>query len=263
MKKTLLFLLAIVSVSPVFAQFPLPELGVGYTYSAPTRGMKNTIQQANGVNVFAGVSNRSNRLTYGVELNYGIYGRDQSEQEYQMSDGTLAPMNIIVSNSFTNLMAVTRLNLVPNGTVQPYALIKGGYSWYNTRLNIYDLDDQDSCEPVETALLQKDGTMIYSLGGGLQINLSNVFKRAPKNFLFLDLQSSITSGGRVNYMNTDAPSGTHQHHHGTSSTRSTDLTAPFLNTQTQIVHAHHVGSLYTSFVNMIDFRLGFTIKPVY
>jgi hypothetical protein len=135
--------------------------------------------------------------------------------------------------------------------------MKAGYSWFNTNLNIYDPDDFDSCEPVETALLQKDGTWIYSVGGGLTYDLSSVFKKLHTEFLFINVSAFYTQGGTVNYMNTDVPDG---HHSSSPPNRTGDLEATFINTQTQVIHKHHVGYVYTSFAQMMDFRLGLTIR---
>ncbi|MFZ5999721.1 MAG: hypothetical protein ACOYW3_04375 [Bacteroidota bacterium] len=259
MKQLLLLFSALSVISPVMAQW-IPELSTGYVYSSPIRGMKQTISRAHGVQLFAGLTNPSTRITYGLEFSYGGYASDKSEQEYQMDNGTFAPMSIVVNSGFMNLLGVTRLNLLTHGTVRPYALFKGGYSWYKTNLNIYDEDDYDQCEPVESELLQKDGALIYSIGGGVQVNLSNLFRRAPRNFLYLDLQTSMTSGGRVTYMNSKAPSTAKPLPDGT---QASDLTAEFVNVYTQVRHPHHVGYVYSSFINMMDFRLGFTIKPAF
>ncbi len=48
--------------------------------------------------------------------------------------------------------------------------------------------------------------------------------------------------------------------HSSMSTRVQDVDAQFINTQTQVVHTHHVGYLYNSFVQMMDFRLGLTVN---
>lgn len=39
-----------------------------------------------------------------------------------------------------------------------------------------------------------------------------------------------------------------------------DVTAKFLNTQTQVIHEHHVGYVYTSMINMIDYRLDVILR---
>lgn len=259
MRKLLLPFLAFFAINNAFSQDWAPEIDMGYVYSSPTRGMRQTIRNAHGAQFNFGLTAPHQRLTYGLELNYGAYGNESSTQQYTFADGTIADMDIRVINAFTNFSATTRLNLTTHGVLRPYVLVKGGYAWYDTKLNIYDPNDWDSCEPVEANLLQRDGALVYSFGGGLQIDLGRMFQRLPENSLFVNLQSSMVQGGRVEYMNADAPN--HSTHH--SSTRTSDVEAEFINTQTQIIHRHHVGFLYSSFISQLDFRLSVTLKPRY
>ena len=82
-------------------------------------------------------------------------------------------------------------------------------------------------------------------------DLSSVFKKLPTNRLLFNGSATITLGGRVSYMNTDAP--THQH----PDSGGTEVMAEFLNTETQVVHKHHVGNVYSSYAEMMDVRAGF------
>ena len=135
--------------------------------------------------------------------------------------------------------------------------MKAGYSWYATDLNIYDPDDFDNCKPVETDILQEDGTWIYSLGGGLQYDLSDVFQKLRKEVLFITVSAFYTQGGTVEYMNTDVPDG---HHSGSPPNRISDMEASFINTQTQVIHKHHVGYVYSSYAQMMAFRFTLTFR---
>jgi len=199
----------------------------------------------------------SHRVATGLELGFTGYGHSKSSQDYTFPDGTVAPMNVIVNNSVISIMAITRLYLVANGPVRPYATFRAGYTSFGTRLNIVDPDDTDSCTPVESALLSRDGTFAYSAGGGIRIDAAWIFRKTPKGMIFIELGSNITQGGRVNYMNEDAPEPGASH---MASTRAKEVEGRFINTQTQVVHSHHVGYLYNSFVQMVDFRLGVTMR---
>jgi hypothetical protein len=90
-------------------------------------------------------------------------------QQYDLDDGTTADMEVTVSNAFANFLLAGRYNIIKEGKFQPYLSAKGGYSNYRTDLNIYDPDDNDHCEPLESDLLQRDGTLIGSLGGGFRL----------------------------------------------------------------------------------------------
>lgn len=231
-----------------------PEFGLNYVYTAPLGSMKNNIRQGNGITLAAGAFTPSNRFSIGIEVNYTQYGYDETRQQFDLDDGTTADMEIAVTNSFFNFMAYGRYYLVTEGNFQPYLSAKGGYSHYRTDLSIYDPDEDDHCQPVESDLLQRDGTLIGSVGAGVRMDFSKILKKATPGRFYLDFNTNITQGGTVRYMNTDAP----MHHHPDHD--ATGVEAEFLNTQTQVVHKHHVGTLYSSPVQMLDFRLGVFFK---
>ncbi len=246
----------IFSAIPAMAQFSQAELGFGYTYAAPINTMKRNISSGNGFTLdYYLIPNNNNRLAFGADFNYTIYGFDKSRQEYTFNDGSVAPMDIIVNNSFMNFMLGTRYYITgaEGKAVRPYINVRGGYTWFRTNLNIYDPDDTDHCKPVDKDLLMKDGTVSISGGGGLHWDLSSIFKRRPPNTLLFNLSANLTLGGRVSYMNTDGPEPGHTHH-------TTDVTARFINTHTQVVHEHHVGYVYSSYVEMVEIRAGFVFR---
>jgi hypothetical protein len=252
---TLLFCLTI-SVA-TYAQLKNTEFGLGYTYAAPLATMKQNIRQGHGFTMnYYFIPEKNKRFAFGIDASYTIYGYDKSKQRYEFDDGSTARMDIIVNNSFVNVMAGVRYLLVPGTekSIQPYVSLKAGYSWFRTNLNIYDPDDNDHCEPVDTDMLLQDGTFIVSPGAGFYWDLSTIFKKKEPNRFFFNVAASLTLGGRVRYMNTDAPTlnqDTHENIH-----------AQFVNTQTQIVHEHHVGYVYSSYVEMIEIRGGFVYRLV-
>lgn len=252
---SLFFLLALSHLA--IAQIQNYEFGVGYTYSSPIGTMQQNIKRGNGVTLdFYVTPEHMSRFAFGADLNLTIYGTDESKQEYTFNDGTTAKMDIIVNNYFTNFMVGGRYYLTETEgrKILPYVMLKGGYSWFRTDLNIYDPDDNDHCEPVETDMLIKDGTFLFSGGAGLHYDLSNVFKKWSSNRFIFNISASLTLGGQVNYMNTDPPD------HSSGNHSQSDVTAQFVNTQTQVVHEHHVGYVYNSYVEMVDLRAGFIYR---
>lgn len=226
------------------------DTSLGYTYMAPINTMKQNINRGHGVTLdLYLIPKKFPRLAYGLDVNYTIYGRDKSRQRYTLDDNTEAPMDIIVSNTFTNFFVGARYYILETEgrKVSPYITLKGGYSWYRTALNIYDPDDTDHCEPVEQDILKNDGTFSVSGGAGLHWDLNTIFRKMPANMLFFNISGNLTLGGRVSYMNTDAPSHNHTDHESA-------VEAEFINTDTQVVHKHHVGYVYSSFVEMVDAR---------
>lgn len=233
-----------------------PSGGISYGFMSPTGSMKPYIRHGHGLSMNYMMEAPSRRIAGGLEFNWTGYGHDKSTTEYEFPDGTIAPMEVNVLNSFGSLMATSRLYFVLDGPVRPYATVKAGYTWFRTNLTIYDPDTGDSCEPLESDILSRDGTFAYSAGGGIRIDAAWIFKKVQKGNYYIELSSNMLQGGRVNYMNEDAPSSTVMH----GTTRAKEVQAAFINTETQVVHQHHVGYSYNSFVQMMDFRLGFSFN---
>jgi opacity protein-like surface antigen len=255
MKKPLLTILFFALVQVGYGQWKR-EWSVGYAQAAPMGRMEQTLDNAHGIALDFYLLAPSKRYAVGVDLSYSIYGFSESRQQYSFSDGTTADMDINVSNSILNGMLSARYNLVKDKALTPYVGIKGGYSGFQTNLNIYDPDDTDNCEPVETDLLLADGTWTYSIGGGLSYDLSSVFKKMRSEFLFINFSTYYTQGGDIDYMNSNQ---SHTNHSNMPS-RSQDLEATFINTQTQVTHKHHVGNVYTNALQMMDFRLSVAFR---
>lgn len=256
MKKSWLVLVCLIVINTAFGQWGR-EFSVGYAFASPSGKMKQNIKQGNGVILDFHLVSPSKKFSLGADFNYSIYGFDQSRQQYTFSDGTTADMDVNVTNSFTNLMVVGRYYLLTDKKVLPFVEGKAGYSWFRTNLNIYDPDDFDSCKPIEKDILQKDGTVVYSFGGGLRYDLAPLFKRLGENHFFVNVSASYTQGGLVSYMNTDVPS---THHGSAPPNRTGTVEASFINTQTQIIHKHHVGYVYSSYAQMMDYRLTFSFR---
>ncbi len=225
------------------------EWGMGYVFSAPRGNMKETIRNAHGVMMDFYFTPNQTRYSLGLEMSMNMYGHDKSRQTYSFEDGSTAPMDIVVNNNFYNVLLAGKYFL-RQGSVQPFVTGKLGYSFYSTDLNIYDPDDFDHCEPVDNDVLKKDGSAIFSVGGGLRWDI--LPKKLPGMF-FINLSVNYTAGGMVNYMNVDAPNRSHAAH-------TSDVYAKFINTQTQVVHEHHVGNVYSSLIEMMDYRLSVSFR---
>jgi len=162
--------------------------------------------------------------------------------------------NVIVTNSFANLMATGKFFLRKDKLLNPYLSGKLGYSWYKTNLVIEDPEDEDGCKPLDSDKLLVDGTFLASGGAGIRLDFSAVFKKMNTNTLFFDLSAHLTQGGTVEYMNV------HKHTSNQPAPES-DVTARFINNRTQIVHEHHVGHVYSSAVEMMEYRIGVVFRP--
>ncbi|HYG04022.1 MAG TPA: hypothetical protein VD927_16365 [Chryseosolibacter sp.] len=253
--KKLLFLSIMLQVSFLQAQDWSFELGTNYVYANPTSGMGHVIDRGHGVGINAGMLTPDQRFAVGIDFSYAQYGRDKSRQVYTFDDGSTANMDVIVSNNFGSVMAYGKMNLVTAGTFRPYVFTKVGYTFFSTNLNIYDPDDFDHCEPVESDVLYNDRTFTGAIGAGLRFDIAAIFQKLEKGKFYVDASIHSTHGGQVRYMNSDATAHTNGGNHD-----SDQVLASFLNTQTQIVHRHHVGNLYKSRMQMTELRFGVSMQ---
>jgi opacity protein-like surface antigen len=253
MKTLISFCLALVVFGAAQAQRSTPHFAMNYGFMSPTGNMKQFIRNGHGLALSVLFEAPSHRVATGLEFNWTGYGHTKTTTDFVFPDGTSAPMEMTVTNSFSTLMLNTRLYLAVNGPVRPYASVKAGYTLFRTNLAIFDPDNGDSCEPLESDVLSLDGTFAYGAGGGIRIDASWLFKKVPRGIYYIDLSSNILQGGRVDYLNEDAPDPATMHG---GPSRAKEVHADFINTQTQVVHPHHIAYSYNSFVQMMDFRLG-------
>src|SRR5690349_17743779 len=103
--KILTLILCLILPNLVVAQFQNYEIGLGYTYTSPIATMRQNIRHGNGITMdFYLTPEKLSRFAFGIDMNYTIYGYDKKTEEYTFDDGTTAKMDIIVDNSFFNMM---------------------------------------------------------------------------------------------------------------------------------------------------------------
>lgn len=231
------------------------DFGSSFNYARPNSGMGRNIEQGFGITLEGARVLKNAPFSVGAEFSYNAYGHEKTRQQYTFDDGSVTETNVIVTNSFSNLFLTGKFFIRNSKLVNPYLSAKMGYSWYRTNLTIEDPEDVDGCQPLESERLLTDGTFTASGGGGVRIDFSGVFKKVKSNMLFLDISAHTTQGGNVEYMNVHK-----QTQHGTP---ERDVMARFINNRTQVVHEHHVGHVYTSDVQMMEYRLGVVYRPLF
>jgi hypothetical protein len=252
MKKLVLIIGAALFANAVFAQ--RFDLGSSFNYAKPIGGMAHNIDQGFGITLEAAWLPKNAPFSFGAEFAYNGYGQETTRQQFEFDDGTVTETNVIVTNTFSNLFVTGKFFLRKGKLVSPYLSAKAGYSWYKTNLVIEDPEDEDGCSPLDSDKLLVDGTFTASGGAGIRVDFSTIFKRMDSNTMFFDLSAHLTQGGTVQYMNVHNKS-----HH--SQTADSDVTARFINNSTQVVHEHHVGHVYSSLVEMMEYRLGVVFRP--
>ncbi len=251
MKKLLLAMPLIALACVSFAQ--QWDMGMGFNFSKPIGGMATNIDHGLGVSFEGAYVLKNAPFSLGAEFSYNGYGHDKTRQQYTFDDGSVTETNVIVTNSYSNLMGTGKFFLRKNKLISPYFSAKLGYSWYRTTLRIEDPEDADGCQPLEQDHLVKDGTFAVSGGAGVRVDFSSIFRKMKSNTVFFDINAHMTQGGTVRYMNVDKPVS-HQNH-------DSDVVARFINNRTQVIHEHHVGYIYNSLVEMMEYRLGVVYRP--
>lgn len=228
------------------------ELGSYANFSQPVGMMSSNMNNAIGLTLDASLIFKK-PYALGLEMAFGTYGHEQSRQEYKFDDGTVTETDVNVNNNMASVFLTGKHFLRYNKKVNPYFRGKVGWTWFTTNLTIEDPEDQTSCHPLESDILSRDNTYSFSGGAGVRIDFNSIFKNTEEGRFFFDISIQGTHGGIIKYMNVNM--------NPSSGAPDKDVMARFINTQTQVIHEHHVGYVYSSVLNMVDYRLGIVIRP--
>jgi hypothetical protein len=257
MKKVRLLTLFVVMVGPLaFAQIDLSE---NFMYVRPQQSMGNFIRQAAGLQLQGLYLIPKSPFAVGANIGVNFYGNQKTRQTYTFTDGSQTETNVKVSNQYFSFNLVGRADLLKSGIFIPYVTGQVGFNEYWTNLTIEDPEDEDGCDPLENKILLKDGAFSITGGAGVRWDLGSVIKKAGTGRFFVDLSAEYTQGGKVSYMNVEIPSDpapAAHHHTPATSDNVTAFQAKFVNPTSQVVHEHHVGDVYTSPIQQVNFKLG-------
>jgi hypothetical protein len=228
------------------------ELGMDFNLMQPIGGMERTMDNAFGVNLF-GARDLKGPFSLGLELGYNNYGSQSTPQEYYFEDGTSTITDVVVNNNIFSINAGGKYFLRNTKKLNPYVTGKVGWSRFTTNLYIEDPEDETGCEPLESDVLYHDETFTASAGAGLRLDFSAIFSKMPSDLFYFDFSFLTVRGGKVNYMNVDIDPS--------QPAPAKDVMAKFINTDTMVIHEHHVGHVYTGLVDMLQYRVGFVFKP--
>lgn len=226
------------------------EIGSDFNLSQPAGAMTRTMNNAFGIN-FDFARNFKSPFSLGTEIGFSSYGQQRTPQTYTF-DGTVTETYVVVNNNISNVNLTGKYFLRNNKKINPYVSGKLGWTWFTTKLVIEDPEDEDGCAPLDSDVLSRDNTYVASGGAGVRIDFSAIFAQMEEQVFFFDLNVHSTQGGTIQYMNVNEDY---------SSTPEKDVVTKFINRQTQVVHEHHVGYVYTSLVNMVEYRFGVVYRP--
>jgi hypothetical protein len=249
MKKVLPCLLLAITLFNINALAQHWEIGTNFNYAKASGRMAQNIDDAFGMS-FDFSRQLKTPFAIGAQLGIATYGSQKTRQSYTFDDGSVTETNVFVNNNILNFNLTGRYFLRNTKKLNPYLSGKLGWAWFKTTLTIEDPSDNFSCHPLESDVLAKDNTYIASIGAGLRVDLGIFSKKLEPKRFYIDFNTHFTQGGTVRYMNAET---TPSHHHDVP---NEDVMARFINTQTQVIHEHHVGYLYRSMISMIEYRLG-------
>jgi hypothetical protein len=250
MKTFMIFSVATLLAATAMAQSW--ELGTDFNLTQPVGGMTRTMTNAFGATLNFSRAFKA-PFSLGTEIGFGTYGSQKSRQQYTFDDGTVTETDVLVSNDIFNLNLAGRYFLRNGKLINPYLVGKIGLTVFSTTLTIEDPEDEFSCHPLESDVLSKDNTYTASGGAGVRIDFSSIFRKMDAERFYFDLHVVATQGGNIHYMNVEADPSQQR--------PDRDVMAKFINTQSQVIHEHHVGYVYTSLVNLVEYRFGVVCRP--
>ena len=230
------------------------EMKSNLVLSQPVGAMARNMNNAFGVTMAASKHFKA-PFSAGVEINFGNYGNMTSRQQYTFDDGSVTETDVNVGNNIFSLYLTGKHFLRENKNINPYLSGKLGWTWFNTNLTIEDPADEFSCHPLESDIISRDNTYALSGGAGLQIDFHTFFRNTDAGRLFFDLSVHTTHGGIVRYMNVKQDPA--------QPVPDQDIMARSINTQTQVIHEHHVGFVYSSVLSMVEYRMGVLFRMGY
>jgi hypothetical protein len=250
MKKFYLIIAALLCLQGLSAQFAIN----GY-YVNNILNMEPSPSSGNGVGMEVFFGPRHQNFSGGFAFSRSSYGSKTEAIKFN-SYGYEVNTNLRINNDFTNISLYSRYKLGKlNNFITPFVEGKFGWGFLSTRLNIEQSMDMGGCEPVYPNTVHQDGTWIGYAGGGLDLKLNGLIRRdKPERNLsaYLSLAAGYNYGGKLTYFNAEHADKTSGHQHSDKE----DYNATFIDTQTQQLHEHTIGTLQTAHLSMAEFKLG-------
>ncbi len=237
------------------------EVGMGYMYSSPRGLMSRNIHGIHALGVEGHYRLSKVPLTFGMEIGFGNYGWDQSDQLYEFPNATSMLAPVSVSNNIFNTSLVGRYEFTKETVLIPYASARAGISRFTTRLVIEDPRSAHTTEcplPLETEKLATDLSWTTGVGAGVRYDLGHLFKGLGRGYYFFDFSANYTRGTVVDYMSINQPAS------GDGFDPQTDVQSVNIlfasEANPEIIHEYHSGYLYRTPLELIDYRVMFVYR---
>jgi hypothetical protein len=240
------------------------QISLYYQYNNPLPAMGATLTQAHGFGFDGLLQTRCKNFYAGLTSSFSFYGMKREPITIITPDSATLNTHLRISNYFFQIGAAGRYILPLHfDRFQPYIEGKVNGIFFQTELIIEDPEDLSNCEPLQSDLLTKDANIAATLNFGFDFRLSKIHtafseESTPSNLYFF-MSGGFTIGGKVSYMNVETEP-THFHQQASQQPDKNPYYVDFINTQTQVVHQHHVGYVYTSPVRMMEIKGGIILR---
>ncbi len=264
------YLLSLFIVTPLLTQAQF-ETKMSYVFNSPQNFMRSSLDIASGFAMEMYGSVKKTNYYTGISFNVGVYSYHTEPIAFETADGSIINTNLNITNSFNSWSIYHKYRFSKfeeNGRLIPFIDGRTGWSFFRTSLFIEDPNDTDNCHPLEQSIMQKDNAWTVYGGAGFDLLLTGIFNPerhatcgCPKSYFSFSV--GFNYGGKVSYMNVDKEgsntSATHNHEAMTDGDKKEYYTS-WVNNQTEVVHQHHTGYLYTSPIRMLEIKTGFIIR---
>jgi hypothetical protein len=215
-----------------------------------------SVANGGGMEIFFG--GKQKKLGIGLAVSRSDYGTANVPIEIN-SYGNVMSTNMKVHNNFTNIGLYSRYKLINSGSfITPFAEGKIGWGFLSTRMEMEESRDMGNCEPVQPNTVHQDGSWIGYAGLGLDIKLTGIFRKEKEERnikTYLTIAAGYNAGGKISYFNAE-----HVDNSCGTTDSQVDYNAQFVNTTTQELHYHTIGSLQTSHLSMTELKVGFGFR---
>lgn len=251
------FYLCTVFIATSIAATAQVQGGFSYSLSLPRQEMQQNIRPAHSMNViFTSKFKKLSKLSWGMEAGLGQYASFTKDQEIRFPDGTGINTKVSYSSNITTIGVLSRFSFLKEAKVNPYLSGKLGYASFFSKVIVADPEDADDCKPLDKKTPIRDHSFYVAYGAGLQIDISS--KKKPNN-AWLDISVNRLHGTKLDYINVKDIKNHINNDPGNpvpTSDKSVPLSIKFVNVATQTIHEHQLAEVYTSPLQLLEFKIG-------
>ncbi len=255
MQKIYLFITGIIIWASAIAQ--PHEFTIGYGGSMPQGLMKNGWSSAHGITAgYSIVLPSLPALSFGVNLDWGLYASKRRPQQYQFTDGSITNTHVSLSSSIATFAGKMRYTHLQTHKISPFFEMQAGHA--SMFSSFYIEDPVDGCRALENETVSSSGTFF---GGILLGSRWNLGADEKGNRHALELSVGSVRGGTMDYANMNRVYHDHNEINGTRGAQrgngESPLLVTFLNISNNTTHQHSIAEVYTHPLRMFQFHLSY------